>query len=255
MWVPFNEGWGQHETEKYVAWLKTVRSDAPGQQHQRLDRHEGRRRRRTARVSRARRCRRSRTKRAAVLGEFGGLGLPLEGTPGSTRATGATAATRLARRTGRRRIGICSRSCGCIVGDGPRRRDLHADDRRRDRGQRRDDLRPRRHEAVAGRHRRARRAVLAAPRPRLVPASDRRRSRGATRPTAPPPTGSTPPSTTGHGSSGPRGFGARDTRFARVGTAWKTPDIWLRRTFDMPAAGVDQSAPARLSRRRRGGVS
>ena len=22
MWVPFNEGWGQHETEKYVAWLK-----------------------------------------------------------------------------------------------------------------------------------------------------------------------------------------------------------------------------------------
>ena len=78
MWVPFNEGWGQHETEKYVAWLKqrdpsrlvnntsgwtdTGVGDVsdvhsyPGPAMPLLE-----------------------EKRAAVLGEFGGLGLPLEG--------------------------------------------------------------------------------------------------------------------------------------------------------------------------------
>jgi len=34
--------------------------------------------------------------------------------------------------------------------------------------------------------------------------------------------------------TGPSGFGALDTRFARVGTEWKTADIWLRRTVDLP---------------------
>ena len=36
--------------------------------------------------------------------------------------------------------------------------------------------------------------------------------------------------------SGVGGFGALDTRFAKVGTEWKTPDIWLRTTFDGPAS-------------------
>jgi hypothetical protein len=38
---------------------------------------------------------------------------------------------------------------------------------------------------------------------------------------------------------GPGGFGALDTRFARVGTEWKTADIWLRRTFTLPAASAN----------------
>jgi hypothetical protein len=37
-------------------------------------------------------------------------------------------------------------------------------------------------------------------------------------------------------SSGPGGFGAPTTRHARVGTPWRTPDIWLRRTFSLSAA-------------------
>ncbi len=36
--------------------------------------------------------------------------------------------------------------------------------------------------------------------------------------------------------AGSSGFGAPDTRFARVGTEWKTSDIWLRRTIEIPAA-------------------
>jgi galactose mutarotase-like enzyme len=78
MWVPFNEGWGQHDTERYVAWLKQhdptrlVNSasgwldtgvgdvvdmhDYPGPASPPRD-----------------------SARARVLGEFGGLGLPLAG--------------------------------------------------------------------------------------------------------------------------------------------------------------------------------
>jgi galactose mutarotase len=78
MWVPFNEGWGQHDTGRIVAWLKahdptrlvddasgwTDRGagdvmdmhDYPGPAMPALEPH-----------------------RAAVLGEFGGLGLPLPG--------------------------------------------------------------------------------------------------------------------------------------------------------------------------------
>ena len=78
MWVPFNEGWGQHETERHVAWIKAYDpsrlvnnasgwtdmkvgdvSDVhsyPGPGMPSLESH-----------------------RAAVLGEFGGLGLPIDG--------------------------------------------------------------------------------------------------------------------------------------------------------------------------------
>nr|WP_303652707.1 sugar-binding domain-containing protein [Paludisphaera mucosa] len=78
MWVPFNEGWGQHDTERVVAWTKEYdptrlvdnasgwtdkgvgdvndMHNYPGPGMPALE-----------------------EKRAAVLGEFGGLGLPLEG--------------------------------------------------------------------------------------------------------------------------------------------------------------------------------
>jgi len=78
MWVPFNEGWGQHDTERYTTWLKAydptrLVNSATGwtdkgvgdvvDEHAypgpALPERDGR--------------------RARVLGEFGGLGLPLEG--------------------------------------------------------------------------------------------------------------------------------------------------------------------------------
>ncbi|GAC1514236.1 MAG: hypothetical protein NVS1B4_01430 [Gemmatimonadaceae bacterium] len=78
MWVPFNEGWGQHDTERHVSWLKQhdptrLVNDASGWTDKGvgdvLDVHAypgpttpGRE-----------------ANRAVVLGEFGGLGLPVAG--------------------------------------------------------------------------------------------------------------------------------------------------------------------------------
>ena len=148
MWVPFNEGLGpaRHREVRRVA--EGGRSYAPRQQRQRLDRHERRRRRRPALLSRprdaaagagavvgARRVRRSRTAaRRAHLGRQGQLGL---------------SQLHVARRI---EHGV-SRSARAIA-DAARGRSggghLHADDRLRDRGQRRDDLRPRRRQTVGG---------------------------------------------------------------------------------------------------------
>lgn len=78
MWVPFNEGWGQHDTERYATWLKSYDpsrlvnsasgwtdrgtgdvADLHAYPGPTIPERDGR--------------------RAVVLGEFGGLGLPLEG--------------------------------------------------------------------------------------------------------------------------------------------------------------------------------
>jgi len=78
MWVPFNEGWGQHDTGRYVSWLKAhdpsrLVDDASGWTDHRvgdvMDVHDYPGPAMPALEAR----------RAAVLGEFGGLGLPLAG--------------------------------------------------------------------------------------------------------------------------------------------------------------------------------
>ncbi len=78
MWVPFNEGWGQHETEQYVQWIK---------QHdpsRLVNNSSGWTDKGVGDVSDVHSYPAPirpplEEKRAAVLGEFGGLGLPLEG--------------------------------------------------------------------------------------------------------------------------------------------------------------------------------
>ena len=78
MWVPFNEGWGQHDTGRYVAWLKEhdpsrLVDDASGWTDQNvgdvMDVHDYPGPAMPALEA----------GRAAVLGEFGGLGLPVPG--------------------------------------------------------------------------------------------------------------------------------------------------------------------------------
>jgi glycosyl hydrolase family 2 len=78
MWVPFNEGWGQHDTEQYVQWIKQrdpsrLVNNSSGWTDKGVgdvsDVHSY-----PAPIRPP-----LEEKRAAVLGEFGGLGLPLEG--------------------------------------------------------------------------------------------------------------------------------------------------------------------------------
>ena len=78
MWVPFNEGWGQHDTERYVSWLKSydptrLVNNATGW----TDKHVGDVVDVHAYPGPAMPS--VEPKRAAVLGEFGGLGLPIAG--------------------------------------------------------------------------------------------------------------------------------------------------------------------------------
>ncbi len=78
MWVPFNEGWGQYDTERITAWTKAYEptrlvDNASGWTDKRVgdvsDIH----------VYPGPDMPPVEEKRAAVLGEFGGLGLPLTG--------------------------------------------------------------------------------------------------------------------------------------------------------------------------------
>jgi hypothetical protein len=41
--------------------------------------------------------------------------------------------------------------------------------------------------------------------------------------------------------SGPGGFGTEGTPNAHIGTTWNTPEIWIRRTFDLPPGKYDET--------------
>ena len=78
MWVPFNEGWGQHETARYVSWLQSY---DPGRL---VDNASGWTDAGVGSVTDEHQypgpaIPATDSMRAAVLGEFGGLGLPLAG--------------------------------------------------------------------------------------------------------------------------------------------------------------------------------
>jgi len=78
MWVPFNEGWGQHDTERYCALIKKLDptrlvNNASGWTDKGVgDVHD-------VHAYPGPRCPKPEAKRAAVLGEFGGLGLGVDG--------------------------------------------------------------------------------------------------------------------------------------------------------------------------------
>jgi hypothetical protein len=234
MWVPFNEGWGQHATEKYVSWLKSydpsrIVNNTSGWTDMKVgdvaDLHAypgpampplepG---------------------RAAVLGEFGGLGLPLEGHTWLDRGNwGYRSYTSQADLNAAYRDLLAQ--LRLHAGDGltsaiyTQTTDVEIEvngvmtyDRAVVK------LSP---ESVAANRR------MFTPPPRIVhvvPASDREPQTWRYTTEAPAAAWFESGFDDSSWRSGPGGFGARDTRFARVGTEWRTPDIWLRRAADAPA--------------------
>jgi len=234
MWVPFNEGWGQHDTEKYVAWLASYdptrlvnnatgwtdkgvgdlvdMHSYPGPAMPPVEAH-----------------------RAAALGEFGGLGLPLEGHTWLDKGNwGYRSFTTLdAMNAAYRELvtqlrlhaadglasAIYTQTTDCeIEVNGVMTYDravtkLSA-------------------ESIAANRR------LYDPPPtvtHVVPASDRAPQTWRFTMSAPADRWFNPGFDDSAWTAGPSGFGAPDTQFAHVGTPWRTADIWLRRSVTLPS--------------------
>jgi len=236
MWVPFNEGWGQHETEKYVARLKAMDptrlvnntsgwNDAgvgdivdghayPGPAGPAPD-----------------------SKRAAVIGEFGGLGLPIEGhtwlEKGNWGYRSFTTPEDLGKAyrdlTSQLRLQIARGAAAAIY---TQTTDVEIEvnglmtyDRAVTKIPATD---------LAAWHS----ALFSTP-PTLttiVPIASPDTSSDWSYSTAEPASGwMRPDFDASQWWKGPGGFGRRDTRWAHVGTEWTTNDLWLRRPFDLPS--------------------
>ncbi len=236
MWVPFNEGWGQHATEKTVAWLKSYDSTRivnntsgwtdmgvgdvvdlhayPGPAMPPLE------------------------ARAATLGEFGGLGLPIDSHTWLDRGNWGYRSFTTSDDLNKAyqdllvqlRLHVADGLSSAIY---TQTTDVEVEvngvmtyDRAVTK------LSP---ESVAAN----RRLYSASPRiTHLVPASDRTAQTWRYSTSAPAATWFDPGFDDASWPTGPSGFGAKDTRFARVGTEWKSADIWLRRAVDVPAGAV-----------------
>jgi hypothetical protein len=237
MWVPFNEGWGQHDTERYVAWLKqhdptrpvnnasgwndTLAGDVsdlhvyPGPGMPALE-----------------------EKRTAVLGEFGGLGLPIEGHTWIDKGNWGYRSFTTAEELGRAYRELL-RQLRIMAGEGlaaaiytqttdveievngmltydrevvklpPDAPDIHA-------------------------------RLFAPPAVKtLLPSSDRTPQQWRYTVTAPEGEWFRNDYDDRGWQQGTGGFGKSDTQHVRVRTTWETPDIWIRRTFNVAAPAVD----------------
>jgi hypothetical protein len=233
MWVPFNEGWGQHETERYVAWLKQHDpsrivnnasgwtdtgvgdvSDAhsyPGPAMPLLE-----------------------DKRAAVLGEFGGLGLPLEGHTWIDKGNWGYRSYKTTEDLGRAYRDLMYQ-LRIMVGEGlaaaiyTQTTDVEIEVNGIMTYDRQVVKLPPDAKALHA-------ALFLPPVVREVAAgSDRRPQQWRYTTTAPAATWFEAAFDDAAWQQGAGGFGKPDTSRARVGTPWLTPDIWIRRTFDVPS--------------------
>jgi glycosyl hydrolase family 2 len=234
MWVPFNEGWGQHKTDTYVSWLKSYDStrlvnntsgwtDAKVGDVADLHAYPG-----PAMPP-------VETSRAAMLGEFGGLGLPIESHTWLDRGNwGYRSYTNLDELNTAFRDLLAQ--LRLHIGDGlasaiyTQTTDVEVEvngvmtyDRAVTK------IAP---ETVAA----IRRMYEAPPAIRhVIAASDRTPQTWRFTTAAPAPNWVETGFDDSAWTAGTSGFGARDMRFARVGTEWKTSDIYLRRTIEVPS--------------------
>ncbi|MGQ9604708.1 MAG: sugar-binding domain-containing protein [Thermogutta sp.] len=235
VWVPFNEGWGQHDTCDVVAWIKEydpsrLVNEASGWTDNGCgdlsDMHKypgpG--------------MRPVEDRRAGVLGEFGGLGLPLAGHtwqseknwgyvafPDRERLTDAyvNLLAQLRPLIGR---GLCAAVYtqtsdveievnGLMTYD----REIAKVDVER---------------AAAA----ARKLYLPPPKVSVLVPTSEAEPQTWRYTLEPPPADWTAPECDDSGwKSAPGGFGAEGTPGAVVRTPWKTADIWMRRSFDLPS--------------------
>jgi len=236
MWVPFNEGWGQHDTEKYVAWIKQkdpsrLVNNTSGWTDKGVgdvsDVHSYPNPIRPPLEE----------KRAAVLGEFGGLGLPLEGHTWIEKGNWGYRSYKTTEDLGQAYRDLMYQ-LRILVGEGlsaaiytqttdveievngmltydravvklpPDAKELHA-------------------------------KLSSPPSVRDVVVSSEKSPQQWRYTTEAPAEGWFRAEFNDQGwATGNGGFGRPGTAHANVGTPWQTSDIWLRRKFDLPAASL-----------------
>jgi len=240
MWVVFNEGWGQYDTERITSWVKSMDPDrlvnnASGWTDMKagdvVDWH------RYPGPSSPE----PEDRRAAVLGEFGGLGLGIDGHTWTAETWGYQGTADRKELTDRyckliRRLHMLTESPGLSAAVYTQTTDVESEcnglmtyDR-----------------AIIKVHA----DTIAAANKGELPGIKMRNlvSSSEGEPvfwrftTDPPPKGwQLPKFKDTHWRSGPAGFGKHGTPGAVVRTTWNQPEIWLRRTFDLPS--LDLTAP------------
>jgi hypothetical protein len=240
MWVPFNEGWGQHDTADVVQWIEAydptrLVNEASGWS----DRGSGK-------VSDMHSypgpgMRPIEEKRAVVLGEFGGLGMPVSGHTWQAEKNWGYVSYKTAEELTDAYVNLLTRMRP-LIGQGlsaavyTQTTDVEIEVNglmTYDREANKIDV-DRAAEA-------ARKLYLPPPKVRtLVPTSERDPQTWKYTVQKPADGWFQAAFADDDWATGPGGFGTQGTPGAIVGTKWDAPDIWIRRTFTldaMPTAG------------------
>ena len=235
MWVPFNEGWGQHDSPEIVKWMK-------GYDPTRLVNHaSGWKDRGAGDVKDVHKYPGPRTaaleeKRAVVLGEFGGLGLPVKGhlwwnkknwgyrnykTKDELAAAYSNLISRLHPLIGKGLAAAVYTQTTDVEGEV---NGLMTYDR----------AMVKMGEELAARLNR--RLYLPPPVIKtIVPTSEKKKQSWRYTTDKPADGWEKPDFDDSKWKTGPGGFGKGGTPGTVVGTEWTTPDIWIRRTFELKA--------------------
>jgi hypothetical protein len=236
MWVPFNEGWGQYDTPRIVEWIakydpSRLVNNASGWTDMKvgdvndIHRYPGPG------------APPPETVRASVLGEFGGLGLPLAGHTWQSQAnwsyrgytTEAALTDAYVELIGRLHPLLGTPRLSAAVYTQTTDVEIEVN-----------GLMTYDRALIKGDEARLRAANLSlfTPPPTMRPLVDTSRDSPIEwRYTTTAPAEGWPGRDFDDASwtSGPGGFGTRTTPGSVVRTVWSTPDIWLRRSFDLPA--------------------
>jgi hypothetical protein len=248
MWVPFNEGWGQYDTERITEWTKKydptrLVNNASGWTDKHvgdvIDMHN----------YPGPNVPKLEATRAAVLGEFGGLGLSLAGHTWKDAANWSYRGFKTNEELAAGYVALMRRLHALFGKPGlnaavyTQITDVEIEVNgllTYDRAIIKGDA-----QQIAA----ANRKLFTPPPPppvirTIVPTSKEKGVEWRYTTTKPADNWAAPAFDDTAWQTGPGGFGTRSTPGAVVGTVWNTADIWLRRTFDLP---VDRGqSPVRL---------
>ena len=240
MWVPFNEGWGQHDTPEIVKWIEDYDPTRP------VNESSGWHNRGSGTVSDMHNypgpgTRPAEENRVVVLGEFGGLGLPVSGHTWQAEKNWGYRSFKNSEDLTNAYVGLLT-AMRPLIGQGlsaavyTQTTDVEVEVNglmTYDREQVKMDL-----DRIAEA---ARKLYLPPPTFKRLVATSQTDAQEWAYTTEKPADNWTKPDFAAEGwKTGPAGFGTESTPGTVVRTVWNTSDIWIRRTFtldELPSGG------------------